>query len=297
MTQFSDLGLSSDALKAVVDFGTRIRPRSGAGHPRRARRTRSHRRGKRQRQDGRVPPSPAEQARARGTRREKNPRVLVVTPTRELAQQIAFTCIKIARATGHYATTVYGGTPYGPQIKELRGGTDILIATPGHLNDLMKRDVVKLSSIEALVLDEADRMLDMGFLPDVTTIVEALPEQRQTLLFSATIDQSIEKNLGSLLKDPEIVQIAHKGETAETVEQFIMPIAHRDKFDLLKAVLEEKGHERVIIFARTKNRTEECADALVEAGYSAPNGSIPIKPRVAAVARSRTSAADAPTSS
>ena len=206
---------------------------------------------------------------ARAGRGKRPPRVLVVTPTRELAQQIAFTCIKIARATGHFATTVYGGTPYGPQIRELRGGTDILIATPGRLNDLMERGVVDLSAIEALVLDEADRMLDMGFLPDVTKIVEKLPTERQTLLFSATIDQSIENNLGSLLVDPVVIQIAHRGETAKTVDQYIMPIQHKKKFELLEAVLTEKGHERVIVFARTKLRAEEVSEELVKAGYAA----------------------------
>ncbi|WP_206214500.1 DEAD/DEAH box helicase [Adlercreutzia sp. ZJ242] len=205
----------------------------------------------------------------RAGRGKRAPRVLVVTPTRELAQQIAFTCIKVARATGHFATTVYGGTPYAPQIREIKGGTDVLIATPGRLCDLMERGVVDLTQIGALVLDEADRMLDMGFLPDVTTIVEALPKERQTLLFSATIDQSIEKNLGSLLHDPVMVQIAHRGETAATVEQFIMPVPYREKQALLEAVLREKGHERVIVFARTKTRCEECAQALIDAGFTA----------------------------
>lgn len=205
----------------------------------------------------------------RAGRGKRPPRVLVVTPTRELAQQIAFTCIKIARATGHFATTVYGGTPYAPQIREIKGGTDILIATPGRLCDLMERKVVDLSHVEALVLDEADRMLDMGFLPDVTTIVEALPEKRQTLLFSATIDQSIEKNLGSLLHDPVMVEIAHRGETAATVDQYIMPVPYKEKQALLEAVLREKGHERVIVFARTKTRTEECKQALIDAGFTA----------------------------
>ena len=101
----------------------------------------------------------------RGTRGKRAPRVLVVSPTRELAQQIARTCMQIARKTGHFVTTVFGGTPYGPQINEIRRGTDVLIATPGRLNDLMERDVVDLGRIEVLVLDEADRMLDMGFLP------------------------------------------------------------------------------------------------------------------------------------
>ena len=201
--------------------------------------------------------------------RNRAPRVLVVSPTRELAQQIARTCMQISRQTRHFTTTVFGGTPYGPQIKELRGGTDVLIATPGRLKDLMKRGVVNLSSVEVLVLDEADRMLDMGFLPDVTTIVDATPECRQTLLFSATIDQSIQKNLGSLLNDPAMVEIARNGETAKTVEQFMMPIKNFNKPELLEAVLREKGSERIIVFARTKNRTEDCAEALCDAGFRA----------------------------
>lgn len=172
------------------------------------------------------------------------PRLLVVSPTRELAQQIAFTAMKIARCTGQFVTTVFGGAPYGPQIKEIRRGTDVLIATPGRLNDLMKREVVDLSGVQTLVLDEADRMLDMGFLPDVTTIVEATPDERQTLLFSATIDESIQKNLGNLLKNPAVVEIAHKGETAKTVDQYMMPIKQDKKPELLRAVLEEKGQDR-----------------------------------------------------
>lgn len=201
--------------------------------------------------------------------RGRAPRVCVVSPTRELAQQISRTCMQISRKTGHFVTTVYGGTPYGPQIRELRGGTDVLIATPGRLNDLMDRGVVNLSEVKVLVLDEADRMLDMGFLPDVTKIVEHTPAERQTLLFSATIDSSIQKNLGNLLKDPAIVEIARNGETAATVTQYIMPIANRKKQELLEAVLNEKGHERVIVFARTKNRTEECAELLEAHGFHA----------------------------
>lgn len=197
------------------------------------------------------------------------PRLLVVSPTRELAQQIAFTAMKIARCTGQFVTTVFGGAPYGPQIKEIRRGTDVLIATPGRLNDLMKREVVDLSGVQTLVLDEADRMLDMGFLPDVTTIVEATPDERQTLLFSATIDESIQKNLGNLLKNPAVVEIAHKGETAKTVDQYMMPIKQDKKPELLRAVLEEKGHERVIVFARTRNRAEDFAKALNDDGYQA----------------------------
>ena len=201
--------------------------------------------------------------------RNRAPRVLVVSPTRELAQQIARTCMQISRKTGHFTTTVFGGTPYGPQIKELRGGTDVLIATPGRLKDLMKRGVVNLSSVEVLVLDEADRMLDMGFLPDVTTIVDATPECRQTLLFSATIDRSIMGSVGKLLHDPAMVEIAHKGETADTVEQFIVRAPQTLKPALLKAVLAEKGHERVIVFARTRSRADATCRRLKKAGYTA----------------------------
>ena len=201
--------------------------------------------------------------------RGRAPRMLVVSPTRELAQQSSRTCMKISRCTNHYVTTVFGGTPYGPQISELRNGTDILIATPGRLMDLMERGVVDLSAIQVLVLDEADRMLDMGFLPDVTAIVDKIPVERQTLLFSATIDESIQNNLGSLLRDPAIVEISKNDETAKTVTQYIMPILNSRKPELLRAILEEKGHERVIVFARTKNRTEDCAKMLCDAGYAA----------------------------
>ena len=139
-------------------------------------------------------------------------------------------------------------------------------------------------------------MLDMGFLPDVTKIVEHTPAERQTLLFSATIDSSIQKNLGNLLKDPAVIEIARNGETAATVAQYIMPIANRKKQELLEAVLNDKGHERVIVFARTKNRTEECAPKRLRPPVSTPSPSTPTRPRAAAVAPWRTSAAAKPTS-
>jgi len=203
------------------------------------------------------------------TKQGRRPRLLVVSPTRELAQQIATSAIQIAHATKLHVSTVFGGSPYGPQIRDLKRGTDVLIATPGRLNDLIDRGVAKLDQTVVLVLDEADRMLDMGFLPVMRTIIARTPETRQTLLFSATIDASIMKGVGTLLKEPAIVEIAHRGETAKTVKQFIMPIAQRDKYDLLRAVLDEKGSERVIVFTRTKNRTEECVEMLRDHGFSA----------------------------
>lgn len=197
------------------------------------------------------------------------PHMLVVTPTRELAQQIGDVCFAISRQTRHFQTTVYGGTKYGPQISKLKRGVDILIATPGRLNDLRDRGVVNLRNIEVLVIDEADRMLDMGFWPSMESIIEETPATRQTLLFSATLDKKVLKFVSPILKDPTMVEIAHHGETAKTVDQYMMPIEQRKKQELLQAVLAEKGAERVIVFARTKNRTEECMEQLRRADFSA----------------------------
>lgn len=157
------------------------------------------------------------------------PHMLVVTPTRELAQQIGDVCFAISRQTRHFQTTVYGGTKYGPQISKLKRGVDILIATPGRLNDLRDRGVVNLRNIEVLVIDEADRMLDMGFWPSMESIIEETPATRQTLLFSATLDKKVLKFVSPILKDPTMVEIAHHGETAKTVDQYMMPIEQRKK--------------------------------------------------------------------
>lgn len=147
-----------------------------------------------------------------------------------------------------------GGVKIEPQIDRLARGVDVLIATPGRLIDLMNQKAVDLSQVQVLVLDEADRMLDMGFLPSVRRIVEATPKSRQTLLFSATIDKGVLDQVDAMLNDPAIVQIAAKGETADTVEQYIAHVPHTLKPDLLAALLKERGHKRVIVFARTRHR-------------------------------------------
>ena len=201
--------------------------------------------------------------------KKKNPRILVVTPTRELANQIAEVCETIASITRHRITTVVGGVSIDPQIARLKKGTDMLIATPGRLIDLMNQEAVTLKDIEILVLDEADRMLDMGFLPAMTTIVNATPETRQTLLFSATVDRSIRKQMGSLLRDPQLVQIASKGETADTVEHYIARVPQTLKFDMLKAALKAYGHQRVIVFARTRHRADSTCRRLKKIGIHA----------------------------
>lgn len=199
----------------------------------------------------------------------ESPRMLVVTPTRELAQQISDFCKVVCKETGHTQTTVYGGTKYGPQIKALKNGCDILIATPGRLTDLRERGALELSDIDVLVIDEADRMLDMGFWPAMRDIIAQTPDNRQTLLFSATLDRKIMNSVKPILHDPVMVEISHRGDTAATVEQYIMPIQHKKKFELLNAILQEKGHDRVIVFCRTKKRTEECMEQLRYTGYAA----------------------------
>ena len=200
---------------------------------------------------------------------KQGPLMLVVTPTRELAQQIGEVCTAIAVSTHHRILTVVGGLSYEPQIKRLRHGVDVLIATPGRLIDLMEQQAVHLNDVGVLVLDEADRMLDMGFWPSMKKIVAATPAERQTLLFSATIDRSIQNSVGKLLRDPALVEIAHKGDTADTVDQYIVRVPQTLKPDLLRAVLKERGSKRVIVFARTRSRADSTCRRLKRAGFAA----------------------------
>ena len=201
--------------------------------------------------------------------REENqygPFMLIITPTRELANQIAETCMPIGKHTRHFVGTFVGGVAYEPQIKKLQRGLDVAIATPGRLIDLMEREVVDLSSVKVLVLDEADRMLDMGFWPQVERIVSATPEDRQTLLFSATIDRSQDQTMFSILKDPGLVEIAQRGETADKVDQYIISTTRREKPELLNCLVKEKGGSRVIVFTKTKGCADNCARRLRRVG-------------------------------
>ena len=200
-------------------------------------------------------------------KRGQGPLALIITPTRELAQQIDTVARAVGKKTGHWVLTVVGGLSYRPQINGLRRGVDVLVATPGRLIDLYEQGALQLDSVQVLVLDEADRMLDMGFWPDVKRIIDVLPEERQTLLFSATLDESVMKTIGNEVHDPQYVEIAHKGTAAETVEQFVVPVSSMQKPDLLKAVLDEKGHQSVIIFTRTKFRAENLAERLWREGF------------------------------
>lgn len=201
-------------------------------------------------------------------RRGQGPLALVVTPTRELALQIDEVCRTIAKRTNHRVLSLVGGVAYEPQVQALKRGCDILVSTPGRLLDLMGQDAAHLNQVEVLVLDEADRMLDMGFLPDVRRIVRACPENRQTLLFSATIDAGIQKNMANLLHNPALVEIARKGETAKLVKQYRIDVDHRLKQDLLHALLQQKGGTRIIVFARTRHRVDGCVRKLRREGFN-----------------------------
>ena len=201
--------------------------------------------------------------------RGEGPRMLVVTPTRELAQQIQEVARVVCAHTHQRATSVVGGVSYEPQREALKRGCDLLVATPGRLLDLMGTGDCDLSGVEVLVLDEADRMLDMGFLPDMRRIVAACPSKRQTLLFSATLSEDVLKNTQDLVHDPVRVEIAPKGTTAETVEQYVLGVSAEAKKRVLVEVLRREGAERVIIFSRGKHRADHLCRILRKKGFSA----------------------------
>ncbi len=191
-----------------------------------------------------------------------NPRVLILEPTRELAAQVETAIRDFARFTNLRAAVMYGGVGYGRQMDALRAGVDILIATPGRLLDHMSRGTCKLDHIQYLVLDEADRMLDMGFLPDVRRIVERCPRNRHTSLFSATIPIQIETLIKWAMRNPQTIEIGLRRSPAETVKHVIYPVAEDQKSDLLRELLERVHYESVIVFCRTKHRADRIAHLL-----------------------------------
>ena len=198
------------------------------------------------------------------------PHALVVTPTRELAAQIDNVVKVVCQKTGQRAVIVMGGAKFDKQIAALEKGCDLLVATPGRLLDLMEHNHVSLSGVEVLVLDEADRMLDMGFWPSVRRIMHALPEQHQTLLFSATIPPSIKSTIDAMLHEPAVVEISRVGETADTVEEHLCPVTQAQKPELLRALLDTGGAsgerpERVLVFCRTKHRVDDVSAMLKNA--------------------------------
>ncbi len=196
-------------------------------------------------------------------------RALVVTPTRELAAQIGESITTYGKYLEDlWHTVIFGGVNEKPQIAELKKGVDIIVATPGRLLDLMNRGFVKLDKIDVFVLDEADRMLDMGFLPDVKRIVAKLPKKRQTLFFSATMPQEIRELAESMLHDPVSVAVAPVSATADRIEQHLYFVDKTNKRSLLAEVLAGDGLERALVFSRTKHGANRIAQFLEKRGVS-----------------------------
>ncbi len=187
--------------------------------------------------------------------------VLVIAPTRELASQIE-AAYKEFSTPKYRVVNLIGGANMNRQINELRRGVNVVIATPGRLMDHVKRGTVNLSRVNTLILDEADRMLDMGFLPAIREIISGLPKDRQTLLFSATVSDSIKTLAYSIMNDPEIVEVSRQNRTAKTVEQTAYPVAAASKTALLLNLLETDEFERVIVFTRTKRGAQRLAHIL-----------------------------------
>jgi ATP-dependent RNA helicase RhlE len=201
-------------------------------------------------------------------RKRGAPRCLVLEPTRELAIQVETAFQYYARFTEIEIGVFYGGVGYDRQKSLLNFGIDVIVATPGRLLDLQSQGLLKLDSIEILVLDEVDRMVDMGFLPDVRKIVKLCPEKRQTLLFSATIPPEIESLCSWVLKNPEVVEIGERRSVAETVTHAFFPVASAQKFDLLVSLLAKTNYESVIVFTRTKQAADEISDRLKRLKHS-----------------------------
>jgi ATP-dependent RNA helicase RhlE len=195
-------------------------------------------------------------------RHAPGPRALILEPTRELAAQVETAIRDFARFTNLKVTVVYGGVGYGRQLDELRAGTDVLAATPGRLLDHLERGTVRLDKVQFLVLDEADRMLDMGFLPDVRRIVERCPRQRHTSLFSATIPPQIETLIQWAMNKPETIEIGARRTPAETVKHVIYPVADSQKSDLLLELLKRVNYNSVLIFCRTKHGADRVVGLL-----------------------------------
>ena len=188
-------------------------------------------------------------------------KVLVLAPTRELANQTELFCRQFA-PKGITCTALIGGTGYGKQTGALKRNPTIIIATPGRLMDFMEQGAVNFSGLTTLVLDEADRMLDMGFLPSIRRIVRSLPAKRQTLFFSATMSKEVESIGYSLLNDPKCVEVSPRGKAAGTVHQIAYSVDHASKTTLLLDLLEREKFERVLVFTRTKRAADRIAHIL-----------------------------------
>ena len=201
-------------------------------------------------------------------RRGRGPRVLVLAPTRELATQIAAEIRLLSKFTRLKMTTIYGGVPIRGQINALRQSPEIVVGCPGRVLDLLGQGILRLEKIETLVLDEADHMFDMGFLPDIRRILKALPPHRQNLLFSATMPREVRALADNLLTRPHVVELADAA-PASTIDHALMLVSEEQKRALLEHVLSTDECESAIVFTRTKHRARRLAEQLTKAGHRA----------------------------
>ena len=196
----------------------------------------------------------------------RTPRTLILTPTRELAVQVRESVSTYGKYLPLKSTVVYGGVGFAPQVQTLRKGVEILVATPGRLLDHVGQRTVDLSKVEILVLDEADRMLDMGFMPDIRKILRVLPASRQNLLFSATIPNEIQKLASTLLDSPSRIEVASEQATADGVSQVVHPVDRQRKATLLSHLIRSGDWKQVLVFTRTKRHVDRLAGQLRRAG-------------------------------
>lgn len=196
-------------------------------------------------------------------------RLLVLVPTRELAVQVDEVVQPFAKAMHLKCALIYGGVGYGGQRAALKQGSDVIVATPGRLLDHMGQGAINFNTLEVLILDEADRMLDMGFLPDIKRIIAKMPKKRQTLMFSATFAPELGRLSASMLHEPERVTAGALAQPVETVRQLLYPVRQEDKLKLLLEIMDEEDMKATIIFLRTKSRTDRVGRALKKKGFNA----------------------------
>ncbi len=195
-------------------------------------------------------------------------RVLVLTPTRELAKQVEEAVRTYGKHSKFRSISIFGGTNIGNQLRQLKRGADIVVATPGRLLDHINRGSLDLGGLDILVLDEADRMLDMGFLPDLRRIISELPRDRQTLLFSATMPKEVQKLANTIMFKPQLIEVGERRNPAETVSQLITLVDQNDKIEVLQHLLATEKTESVLVFTRTKYRADRISRKIEKLGYS-----------------------------
>ncbi|MFT4250066.1 MAG: DEAD/DEAH box helicase [Candidatus Woesearchaeota archaeon] len=199
----------------------------------------------------------------------KRPRALIITPTRELAAQILASLNTYGTFANLRFCAVFGGVSQGPQVKQLNNGVDVLVATPGRLLDLMQQKHITLSETSLLVLDEADRMLDMGFINDIKEVVKQTPPKRQTLLFSATMPKAVEQFAQSILRSPKRVEVASESTTADNITQKVLFVDHNKRDNLLLHLFKQEQLHKVLVFTKMKHRASKVATLLSKNGIKA----------------------------